>query len=517
MCNSRLLHLAVVLAAILFVRVLVEDRPAQAAPNALDPSGEKAVSLRGAVLEALEHNLDITISRHTKEARLTDILFEQAKFDPTLDFSARYDRTVNPVNQPIFGFSPGSVVTEPQTFDQNVEKFDVGLSQKLITGGDWDFTFNPQRTSIAGPTGFLFNPAYTSSLTLNLTQPLLRNFGTETNRTQILIAKNNAQVEEHEFLTNVLTVIASVQQTFWELVFANEGLKVAQIALKAAQQLEASNRAKAEAGVMTVVDVLQAQAAVAARQEEVLIAERAIGDQEDQLRQLLSPSESTLRRTVRLVPTDKPKTNLEPISLQEAIDVALEQRPEVLQAAKNIENSNLNVGFAKNQLLPSLNVEGTAGLNSLGKNPSDKLDRLFSGSFYQLGAGLVLSYPLGNRSAWSQYRKRRLEARNAQVSLQRTRQEVIINIREAVRGVRTDFKRIETTRSARILAQKQLRAETERLNLGLSTTRLVLEFQRDLAIARRNELRAIVDYNNSLSNLARQKGTTLQDYGIELR
>ncbi len=517
MSTHRHLFHGSVLVAGLLVLALLHPGHARAAGEATVVPSEKAISLREAVLEALEHNLDITISRHTKEARITDILFEQAKFDPSLDFRARYDRNVNPVNQPIFGFSPGSTVTEPETFDQSTTSLDIGLSQKLLTGADWDLSFTPERNSVAGRTGFLFNPWYQSSLLLNLTQPLLRNFGTGTNRTPILIARNNAQVQEHEFLTDVLTVVASVQQTFWELVFAKEGLTVAQIALRAAQELEDSNRAKAEAGVMTVVDVLQAQAAVAARREEVLIAERAIGDQQDQLRQLLSPSEDSLRRTVRLVPTDKPKTSLEPLSLQEAIDTALRQRPEVLQAAKSIENSNLNVGFAKNQLLPSLNVEGTAGLKSLGKDPSDKLDRLFSGSFYQLGAGIVLSYPLGNRSAWSQYRKRRLEARNAQASLQRARQEVIINIREAMRGVQTDFKRIETTRSARILAQKQLTAETERLNLGLSTTRFVLDFQRDLAIARRNELRAIVDYNKSLSNLARQQGTTLEQYGIQLR
>lgn len=517
MCTGRLLFHGTALTAGLLVLLLSHLGHARAAREAIVAPSEKAISVKEAVLEALEHNLDITISRHTKEARLTDILFEQAKFDPTFDFRARYDRNVNPVNQPIFGFSPGSQVTEPQTFDQSTTTLNIGLSQKLLTGADWDVTFVPDRKSVAGQTGFLFNPWYESLLTLNLSQPLLRNFGVETNRTQIVIARNNAQVQEHEFLTDVLTVVASVQQTFWELVFAKEGLKVAQIALKAAQELEASNRAKAEAGVMTVVDVLQAQAAVAARMEEVLLAQQAIGDQEDQLRQLLSPSEDILRRTVRLVPTDKPMTSLEPLSLQEEIDTALRQRPEVLQAAKNIESSSLNVRLAKNQLLPSVNVEGTAGLKSLGKNINDKLDRLFSGSFYQLGAGVVLSYPLGNRSAWSQLAKRRLEARNAQASLQRARQEVIINIREAVRRVHTDFKRIETTRSARILAHKQLTAETERLNLGLSTTRIVLEFQRDLAIARRNELRAIVDYNKSLSNLTRQKGTTLEQYGIELR
>ncbi len=95
-------------------------------------------------------------------------------------------------------------------------------------------------------------------------------------------------------------------------------------------------------------------------------------------------------------------------------------------------------------------------------------------------------------------------------------QQVIFDLKEGVRRLQTDFKRIETTRSARILSEKQLQAERERLNVGLSTTRFVLDFQRDLAIAQRNELRAVVDYNKSLSNLARQKGTTLEQYAIEL-
>ena len=129
----------------------------------------------------------------------------------------------------------------------------------------------------------------------------------------------------------------------------------------------------------------------------------------------------------------------------------------------------------------------------------------------------MLSYPLGNRSAVSQFNKRQLEGRSAQASLQSVRQQVIVGVREAVRRVQTDFKRIETTRSARIMAEKQLQAEQERLNVGLSTTRFVLDFQRDLATARGNELRAVVDYNKSLSNLARTKATTLERYKIELQ
>ncbi|MDE3226470.1 MAG: TolC family protein, partial [Nitrospirota bacterium] len=293
--------------------------------------------------------------------------------------------------------------------------------------------------------------------------------------------------------------------------------KVAQAALKAAEELLASNRAKAKAGVMAIVDVLQAEAAVASRIEQVIIAEKAIRDQEDQFRRLLNPSEEELRQDIQLIPVDQPVKSLEPLSLEEAIDVALKMRPEVLQAGKNTETAELNTKFAKNQLLPNLAFQGTGGLAGLGKDASDMFSRNFGGDYYNYGAGLVLSYPLGNRSAWSQYNKRQLEGRNAQVSLQSVRQQVIVGVREAVRRVQTDFKRIETTRSARIMAEKQLQAEQERLNVGLSTTRFVLDFQRDLATSRGNELRAVVDYNKSLSNLARTKATTLERYKIELQ
>src|SRR5438067_2010862 len=275
-----------------------------------------------------------------------------------------------------------------------------------MTGGNIDLNYSPSRTNVnqnlAG--GFLFNPSYTGGLALTLTQPLLRNAGIDVTKTFIRVAQNNAIVEEHVFRDRVLTVLATVEQTYWEVV----------------------------------------------------------------------------------------------------------------QAKKNLESSYLNTQFSKNQLLPTLSFQGTMGLAGLGKDYGDSVSRNFGGDFYNYGAGLVLSYPLGNRAAWSTYNKRQLEARNAEASLVSVRQQIIVGVREAVRRVQTDFKRIETTRSARIMAEKQLQAERERLNVGLSTTRFVLDFQRDLATAQGNELRATVDYNKSLSNLARHKATTLDRYNLQL-
>jgi outer membrane protein TolC len=139
---------------------------------------------------------------------------------------------------------------------------------------------------VLGRNTFLFNPGYTSGLTLNFSQPLLRNFGTEVNRAPIRIAQNNAQVADYVFVTSAITVITTVEQVYWELVFAHESLKVAQAALTAAEQLVMSNRALAKAGIVASVEVLQAEAGVASRVEQVLIAEKAIRDQEDQLRRL---------------------------------------------------------------------------------------------------------------------------------------------------------------------------------------------------------------------------------------
>src|SRR6266850_4140241 len=280
------------------------------------PSEERreTISLADAAIRALQHNLDINISRQTKESRLADITVEQAKFDPTLSVNGQYNRAVSPLNRPVFGFSQ-STLNNIQTFDQRNQSVTLDATTNLLTGGNVDLNYSPSRTNVSGAqacfgqppntpgcTGgsFLFNPSWTGGLALTLTQPLLRNAGLDVTKTFIRVAQNNATVEEHVFRDRVLTVLATVEQTYWEVVFANENLKVAEAALKAAQELLASNRAKAKAGIMSIVDVLQAEAAVASRVEQVLVADKTIRDQEDQLRRLLNPAEEDLRQDLRL-------------------------------------------------------------------------------------------------------------------------------------------------------------------------------------------------------------------------
>ena len=147
-------------------------------------------------------------------------------------------RSVSPLNRPVFG-GTGGALTDIQTFDQRNSSVTVDATQNLITGGNVDLNYSPARTNVNQnvATGFLFNPAWTGGLALTLTQPLLRNAGVDVTKTFIRVAQNNADVEQHIFRDRVLTVLATVEQTYWELVFANENLKVAQAALKAAEEL----------------------------------------------------------------------------------------------------------------------------------------------------------------------------------------------------------------------------------------------------------------------------------------
>jgi len=284
-----------VILSVLTLSVVVDG----AEPSSFAADQRRLIPLKEAVLEALDRNLDITISRYTKDTTVTDILFQQAKSDAVLSLNAQYNRLVSPLNRPILGFAGSTVAApsgSPTIFDQSTNTLTADLTQTLSTGGNYDINYSAQRTFVGGPNRFLFNPSYTGGLAFTVTQQLLRNAGVEINKTFTRIARNNAQIGEQIFRDRVLTVVATVEQTFWELVFANENIKVGQAALKAAEELFTSNRAQAQAGVMSAVQVLQAEAGVASRVEQVLIAEKAIADQEDQLRRLLNPTEADLRR-----------------------------------------------------------------------------------------------------------------------------------------------------------------------------------------------------------------------------
>jgi outer membrane protein TolC len=204
------------------------------------------------------------------------------------------------------------------------------------------------------------------------------------------------------------------------------------------------------------------------------------------------------------------------VEAEASIQEALEKRPEYAQLKLTLQNSDINLRVARNQLLPSLQLQGSLGLNGLKDSFGSTYSQLTSGEFTSWSAGLVLEYPLGNRSARSAFIQAKLTDDQTRTSLLNLKRQIVSEVREAVRRIEADVRRVEATRAARALAEEQLRVERKRLEAGVTTTFNVLSFQRDLAAAQASEIEAITTYNQDLANLELVKGTVLEKNRLEL-
>jgi outer membrane protein TolC len=455
----------------------------------------------------LSNNVSIKIQELQPKIAETGVDTAKSVFDPLAfaDASQEVSRiqTLNPL-------ITGAVDSLTNNIDVN-----LGLSKKLSTGATAALTFNNTRLStnsiLQQP-----NPAYIVTPGIILAQPLLRGFGREYNLAPIVIAQNNTTISEFQFQSQVMDIILQVQQTYWNLVRAIQNLNVAKRSLRLARDLLTINKAKVEAGQLAPLDVVDAEAEVASREAAVIVAADAIRDLEDQLKNILNLDGKSQWNGRAITPLDRPLEAKMTFSFPESLETAFRLRPEYLQAKIDLDNRILNIKVAKNELMPRLDVTGGASLVGTESAYGSQFKDLH-GQFYDVRVGVHFEYPLGNRAAKSELIRRQYEQRGSELQLDDLKKNITIGVREAIRKVETNFKRIEATVAARRLAEKKLEAEQAKFKVGLSTTYNVLQFQRDLVSAQSDEVSAIVDYNISIYNLYRQTGTTLQKSGINIQ
>lgn len=492
-------------------RLVLRAMPQGESPR-LEPAdaGELRLSLREAVLLALKNNLDIAIANYNPKITAESVVIQKAVFDPVASLTVDANKSVTPSISP---FLSGARVSQVENQDVN-----ASLTQSLPIGGSYTLglTNNRQDTNSLRAE---INPSYKTFLTLSVTQNLLKNFGPDVNTAPIKIARINQAISVTQLRQQANQVITSVHSTYWSLVFAIENLEVQKRSLRLARELEDLNKARVRAGVAAPVEVTQAEAQAAAQVQNVILAEKAIKDAEDQLKLILNNPDGEKIWAKTIVPADAPPFEVGPVNAEASIQEALEKRPEYAAAKLTLQNSDLNLRVARNQLLPSLQFQGSVGLNGLNQvnqGFGSDYSQLTSGDFYSWSAAVVLSYPLGNRSARSAFVQARLTNDQARTSLLNLKRQIVSQVREAVRRIEADVRRVEATRAARALAEEQLRVEQKRLQAGVTTTFNVLSFQRDLAAAQANEIQAITTYNQDLANLELQKGTVLEKNRLEL-
>jgi outer membrane protein TolC len=488
---------------------------------------EKKLSLDDCIVGALKSNLGLAVEVFNPQ--LADISVTQAKekFVPSIILG--YDK--QETNQPSFSWIEAGDQVQEQFWDYYGQ-----LRQEIPTGGNFELTLYSYETETTARFQTI-NPRFGSQIRFNFTQPLLKDFGFKVSQREIIIAKNNTAVSEIQLKQSVLDTIYSVEEAYWNYVGSIEYFRVMQESLKLAQDLLAKNTREVEVGMLAPIEVLSAKSEVARREADILQAEAEIKSAQDQLKTLMNLSSKEDIDLTKIVPTDTPTFEERQVSLEEALSMGLQMRPDLRAIRADMKNRDLDLSYAKNQLLPELNVlaslwsPGLSGTQLIyeGDNPltgniigtvpgksSDALRDAFKFKYKNWTVGLTLSIPITSIITRAQYAQARVSLDQAQVNLQNQEQQAFLEIRNAVRDVQTNYKRVQAYKVARELAEEKLAAEQKKLKVGMATNYEVLLHQRDLADAQSSELTAIIDYNLSLAALDRALGVTLEKKNIKM-
>jgi outer membrane protein TolC len=474
-----------------------------------------ALSLADATQLALQNNLDIERERFSPLIARTDVEQARAVFDPAIGLDASIGQTKSlPTTEFLASTdAAGNPVFVPrQQFSKDGELTPL-FKQKIITGGNYELRFvntrqNISPTSSGNVSRTIQDPRFESHLELTFIQPLLRDFGIAVNTAPIRRAEKAEEIAAQQVLQTILNVVFNVQQSYWELVFRIGDLAAKRESQKLAEDFLAENKVRVELGTLAPIELVQAETQVRLREEDVIVAEAAVHDAEDTLKEVLNIPEKFGAWELRVRPTDSPSfAPIATLMVEEQVAQALKARPDILSSRLDIMSREIARDEARNQRLPRLDFEAKGSIGAFASRVDNTLADVADANGYEWLLGLHFEYPLGNRAGRNEFLKRSLELRQAFVDQRRLILTIVREVRQAVRDIETASKRVEVTRAATRLAQTQLEAEQEKFRLGLSTSFNVLEFQRDLTDARSSETRALSDYNVDLARLDQRTGT----------
>jgi outer membrane protein len=494
------------------------------------------MTLRDAIARALQNNLDIEIARQDVQMAQQTLFGSRGPYDivPSATFS--YNSRTDPNTSFIQGGEAGSEAITSRSLVYN-----VALDHMIErTGARWSIDFNNSRFSSVGSAFDDINPRYSPAITVNVVQPLMRNFKIDATRQTILLAKRSLDLSDSLFRQQVINIISSVQRAYWDLVFARRNEVVARNSVELTRTQLNNNQKMVEAGTLAPIELRSTEAALEARKETVILALQSITTAENALKALLIKESADRLWDSEIVPTDEPQFGTATFSLEEATAIALKNRPELEQLRLQTEQNQISQRYYKNQLKPQvdligfLTTAGTAGtVNQAPIDPNQPGQRMvserFIGGYFQalrnLGSfdfrtyqfGVAISFPWRNRTVEGNLGRTLAESRQLDARQRQQVQQIQIDVRNALQAVVATRQRYEAARASRIAADAQLKGEEEKYRAGLSPNFLVLQRQNEFATAQASEVRALTDYNKALADLERVTGMTLIGNNIEVK
>jgi outer membrane protein TolC len=501
------------------------------APGATTPGptlhGQLALALQEAIAMGIENNLDVQIARFEPLIASEEAIAAWGYYDPQLFGDYGYAHRELPVASSL---QQNSILLEKE---YSGSAGILGEIPKLGWGYRIDYTGDRLETtsSIAD-----LSPGYSTGLTATVTLPFLKDF--LWNQPWLLVQTTG--IEEgaalERFRENLMDTVEGIENSYWNLVATEERLRVANKSLEANLTLLDQTKAQYDVGVVSRVEVVEAEAGVAEREVNRIREENFYRAAQDRLIDLVLGPNLTPDSTLEIQPTTIPDVVQYDVDPEAATAKAYANRPELAAAQADVESRTLELKFAKNQRLPQVDAIGTYGYNGiagrtnpapgvfgaprqpvvgLGKKYGDADDDFFEGDGARSWSfGGIFSIPLGNVTARAQARRAELELRRANTLVRREEQNIVLEVRDAIRNLLSAREGIEAAERRRLAAEEQFRAESIRLEHGESTPFDVLQREEDLVDAESQKIAALQIYRDSVAALDRAQGTILRDRNV---
>ncbi|WP_298435259.1 TolC family protein [Geobacter sp.] len=461
--------------------------------------GELRLTLKEAVRSAVEKNLDVKAELYNPAISEADIRLNEGIYNPLLSLLTNFQYSVT---QPASTFFAN--LSRQKTFQLN-----PGVSQLISTGGTLGLTFN--NTYASTNARFTLPSYWNSNLTLNFSQPLLKNFGREPTELAIMVARNNKEGSVDQFKTRLMDTVAQVRTEYNKLYSLREDLEVKRTSLELARKILSDTQAQVKAGVLPAMEILNAEFGVASREKDVLDVEKAVRDENDVLRVLLQiPSGGDI------IPVDVPTKEAVAINEANLVKSAIGNRPELKAQRTTLRTNELQARVARNRTLPDLSLSASYAATGLDQYYNRDLEKVSSADYPVWSVGFKFEYPLGNDAARNDYIKSRLRVDQTRTQISSLEANVVNEVKSAVRGIETNFKQIDVTARGRAFAEERLRAYIRKNQVGLATTKDVLDVENNLVVAKSNQIKALAGYNDAITQLWRATGEILDRVGVQV-
>ncbi|HIJ81501.1 MAG TPA: TolC family protein [Desulfuromonadales bacterium] len=458
-----------------------------------------SLTLSEAIRMAVEKNLDVRAELYNPAAFEADIRRNRSIYDPLVTLKAEYDdSTISPVG------SATGIANESQSFLIN-----SSISRLLWTGATVALNFN---NSYTGSNAKIPEPNYwQTAFGATLIQPLLRNAGRETTEIAITVSRLSKFAALEHFNTRLLNTVAQVRTEYFKLYSLREDMEVRKVSLELARKILSDTQARVKAGVLPAMEILNAEFGAVTREKELIDAERAVKDQMDVLKLLLQLPAQTGELRI----ADLPSRERYEAAEQEAIRKALE-RPDIREQKHNLDIAERQTRVYNSKTRPDLSLTASAALTGLDNTYQRNLDKVFTFDYPAWSVGMVFSYPLGNNAAENDYRKSRLKAEQTSLQIRSLEENAINEVRTSIRGIETGFKQIEVADRGRSFAEERYRAFVRKNEVGLATTKDVLDVENDLAAAKSNQIKSLVGYASALTRYWQVTGELLEREGVRV-